>query len=149
MLGFASTLAINRRAAFSSLVFMAFTPVNRGDIAPRVLAAASIKDLGGPVIQNLKTHFLAFPRVRHRNTRRKLCNAGCRLQGPSDHVPRGVGLLAHYGCAVRHKVRRSTQRGWPFNASHNGRATARRHDVPLEGRCAYAFAGKAMFFKEQ
>ena len=79
MLGFASTLVINRRAAFSSLVFMAVTPLNRGNIAPRVLAEASIKDLGGPVIQNLKTHFLAFPRIRHRNTRRKLRNLGCSV----------------------------------------------------------------------
>jgi hypothetical protein len=33
------------------------------------------------------------------------------------------------------------------HASRYGRVNARRHFVPLEGRCAYAFNGKAKFLK--
>ena len=50
------------RAAFSSEVFMATIPWTEATL-PLALAAASIKDLGGPVKQNLRALFLALHRA--------------------------------------------------------------------------------------
>ena len=75
-----------------------------------------------------------------------------QIVAPGDYLSVAQGNSANrkvQGCSPIQRASLFATRLAVFTASHNGREYARRHIVPLEGRCAYAFSGDAMLLMSQ